>query len=241
MKIKWQSIGILKRNNIQFLCYEKDWNVIAPPVPAKKIIPQWFKDLPAKIDKKDKLENSTIRSCFPVLDALTTGWIIPLAADVEFITNSDATEVKTTSLFYRTLVETHNKKQVEGHPELPKQPFKFLNYWAIKLPKGYSMLFMPPLNRYEPRFECFSGMVDDTYMGQGALEFINFPFFFKQPNYTGIVRKGTPLVQCIPIKREKYSETVDKIQKADEELIEFTRRRRSTHNSIYRDELRQPK
>jgi hypothetical protein len=226
---------------IEFLCYENDYDVIAPPVPARKILPQWFKDLPPKMEGQNKLQNSTIKRCMPVLDALSAGWIIPLAADVEFVTNGDATEVQTKSLFYRTLVETHNKAQVAGHPESPKTPFKFLNYWAIKLPPGYSMLFMPPLNRYEPRFECFSGMVDDTYMGTGAMEFINFPFFFKQPNYTGIIKKGTPLVQCIPIKREPLSHEIKPLRPSDEELIEKTRRRYKTHESMYRDELRQPK
>jgi hypothetical protein len=231
----------LKHNNIEFLCYKQDYGVIAEPVPARKILPQWFKDLPPKIDRKDKIENSTIKRCMPVLDALTAGWIITLAADVEFITNGDATGVQTKSNFYRQMIDVHTNEQVAGHPELPKPPFKWRNYWAIKLPLGYSMLFMPPLNRYEPRFECFSGIVDDTYMGQGALEFINFPFFFKQTNYTGIIRKGTPLVQCIPIKRESIDHKVDILSQTDEELIEHTRRRRSTHDSMYRDELRQPK
>lgn len=233
--------AIRTKDDVEFICYEKDYGVIAEPVPARKILPQWFKDLPPKVDKKDKIENSTIKRCMPVLDAFSAGWIIPLAADVEFVTNSDATEVQTKSLFYRPMVETHSKIQVAGHPELPKTPFKFLNWWAVRIPKGYSMLFMPPLNRYEPRFECFSGMVDDTYMGQNGLEFINFPFFFKQPNYTGIIKKGTPLVQCILIKREIHNDDVRVMNKADDDLIEFTRRRRSTHESVYRDELRQPK
>lgn len=241
MLLKRLRTATLKRNSIEFRCYEQDYGVIAEPVPAIKILPDWFKKLPPRIDRKEKFENSTIKRCMPVLDALSAGWIIPLAADVEFITDSDATGVTTKSNFYRPMVQSHNKEQVAGHPDLPKTPFKFLNWWSIRIPKGFSMLFIPPLNRYEPRFECFSGMVDDTYMGQDALEFINFPFFFKQPNYTGILRKGTPLVQCIPIRRESYNETVDKLSKADEELIEFTRRRRSAHESLYRDELRQPK
>jgi len=231
----------LKRNNIQFLCDEKDYGVIAEPIPSRKILPQWFKDLPPKIDNKNKILNSTIKRCMPVLDAFSAGWIIPLAADVEFITGPNAIQVETKSRFHKTLIETHNQSQVAGHPEMPKTPFKFLNYWAIKLPPGYSMLFMPPLNRYEPRFECFSGIVDDTYMGQGALEYINFPFFFKQQNYTGIIKQGTPLVQCIPFKREPYNHTVGKLSKKDDDLISLTRRRHAAHESIYHDHLRQSK
>lgn len=235
-----------KTPEIEFLCYKEDVGVIAEPMPARKVLPDWFKNLPPKIDKLDKLNNSTIKRCMPFLDACNAGWIIPLAADVEVTTNADASEINFKWDFYRVMIEGHNPQQVAKHPELPKPPWKFLNYWAIKCPPDYSLLFVPPLNRYEPRFECISGMVDDTYMGTGALEFINFPFFFKQPNYTGIIRKGTPLVQVIPIKRDDVLTSskgvnIGQLEQSDLDLIDLTRRRRKAHESLYRDELRQVK
>lgn len=241
MMFKRLKTAILKRDSVEFYCYSEDHEVIPPPIPARKVLPEWFKNLSPKINNENKIQNSTIKRCMPVLDALNAGWIIPLAADVEFISNSDATEVTTKSRFHRTMVQDHSKAQVAGHPHLPKHPFKWLNWWAIKLPPGYSMLFVPPLNRYEPRFQCFSGIVDDTYMGQGALEFINFPFFFMQPNYTGIIKQGTPLVQAIPFKRENIDHIVGTLNPEDTKLIEHTRRRHQATESLYRDTLRQPK
>jgi len=119
---------------------------------------------------------------------------------------------------------------------------KFINFWYIKIPKDYSALFVPPLNRPDPRFQCISGMVDDTYMGNGDLEAINFPFFFNIPNYTGIIKAGTPLVQMILIKRDSVLESSRRIQvksatPKDIELVKRTRRRRSSHESYYRDNL----
>lgn len=235
---------LFKSEDVQFRCIREDVGVIPEPYPARKLMPEWFKNLPPKINNEQKLENSTIKRCMPFLDALNIGWIIPLAADVEFSKGPDG--IITKSHFARSMIQTHNRSQVAGHPMLPEQPWKWINHWAIKMPKGYSMLFVPPLNRYEPRFECISGLVDDTYMGQDAFEYINFPFFFKQKNYTGLIKAGTPLVQCIPIKRDGVLSSSNKISigelsKKDVELIEHTRRRRSSHESMYRDSLRQSK
>lgn len=234
-----------KEETVEFLCINEDVGVIPNPIPARKLLPDWFKNLPPKINGEQKLENSTIKRCSPFLDAMNLGWIIPLAADVEFSKDADG-NIVTKSMFARSMVQTHNHSQVAGHPMLPQQPWKWINHWAVKLPKGYSMIFQPPLNRYEPRFECLSGMVDDTYMGQGALEYVNFPFFFKQPDWTGIIKAGTPLVQCIPIKRDGVVSSSNKIHigslKTEHiNLIEHTRRRRSSQESLYRDKLRQPK
>jgi hypothetical protein len=232
-------------SEVQFRCLKDDVGVIPEPYPARKLMPDWFKNLAPKINNEQKLDNSTIKRCMPFLDALNLGWIIPLAADVEFSIDSTG-NIKTKSHFPRTMVETHSHAQVAGHPMLPSQPWKWINHWAIKMPKGYSMLFVPPLNRYESRFECISGVVDDTYMGVGALEYVNFPFFFKQPNYTGIIKAGTPLVQCIPFKRDGVVASSKKINissltATDIKLIELTRRRRTSSESLYRDQLRQPK
>jgi hypothetical protein len=89
-------------------------------------------------------------------------------------------------------------------------------------------------------------MVDDGYMGTDALEYINFPFYFNAPNYTGIIKAGTPLVQMILIKRDevlKQSRTAELkvLTEEDSELMNITRRRRRSHESMYRDKIWQRK
>lgn len=228
-------VSAIKTPQIEFLCMKEDYGVIPEPYPARKYLPQWFKDLPPKVDKKDKLENSTIKRCAPFLDAMVVGWIIPLAADVEIITNNDATGLDYKSSFYKPMIETHNLKQIEGNPHSPKPPMKFLNYWAIKVPEDYSILFVPPLNRPDFRFECISGLVDVD----GYFEFINFPFLFLEKGYTGILKAGTPLVQAIPIKRDTLLKeyNVREFNKKDYEEIEWTRKKRKSHESHYRDNI----
>jgi hypothetical protein len=235
--------SVISTPEIEFLCDKDDFGVIPEPFPARKLMPEWYKHLTPKIDNQNKLENSTIKRCAPFLDAMTLGWIIPLAADVEFITNDDVSGVNYKWSFYKTMVENHSKAQISTdthkHPSSPKPPMKFLNWWAIKVPKDYSVLFVPPLNRRDPRFECIAGMVDDGYMGTEALEYINFPFIFNEPNYTGIIRAGTPLVQVIPIKRETMIKKSKSriLNDKDIEQMQKTRRMRKSHESFYRDKL----
>lgn len=225
--------SVIRTREIEFLCHPEDEGVIPVPYPARKLMPEWFKNLPQKVQKQDKMENSTIKRCAPFLDAMTVGWIIPLAADVEFTTNEDGTGVSYKWSFYRPMVENHTAEQVAGHPELPKPPMKFLNYWLIKVPPGTSLLFTPPLNRADPRFECISGLVDvDNYF-----EFINFPFFFRKSGFTGIVKQGTPLVQVIPLHRPTLLNRSNTrvITPDDQARLEKTRRQRAAHESLYRD------
>jgi len=69
---------------IEFLCAPEDLGVIAEPVPAREALPEWFKRL-APVDKQrlSTTDNAlTIKRCMPFLDALMTGWILPLAATV---------------------------------------------------------------------------------------------------------------------------------------------------------------
>lgn len=73
------------------------------PAPAKKFIPQWYKDQPRYAgdpqgvnkllneDKTDFKQSHTVKQCIPVLDALTIGYIIPHVTDVMFYKSIDKT------------------------------------------------------------------------------------------------------------------------------------------------------
>jgi hypothetical protein len=239
---------------IEFLCAEEDWDVIPKPYRAGKLTPEWFKKLPGKINGIDKLTNSTIKRCAPFLDAMTAGWIIPLAADIEIVTSNGVDEwqnpipadrgpglggVNFKHNFHKPMIESHTQEQISTpeapNPNNPKPPMKFLNHWLIKAKPGWSVLFMPPLNRPDERFECISAIVDCD----GYFEFINFPFFFHKPNWTGIIEAGTPLVQVIPFKRSKLprNAVVRKMDPEDHKRLNLTRRRRNSHESFYRDHV----
>jgi hypothetical protein len=228
-----------KHNQIRFSCMEEDWDIIPKPYPSKKFIPDWFKALPMRINNEEKLNGSTVKRCVPFLDAMTIGYIIPLAADIQFTTNDDASGLEYFSKFYKDIVGTHGKNQITServpNPKENLPPMKFINYWKIKTPPGWSTLFIPPINREDSRFTCIGGLVDtDVYDN-----FINFPFFFNQPNFTGILESGTPLVQAISIKRDSLltNNIVEVFSKKDYVELEKTQKQLKTHESHYRDNL----
>lgn len=232
--------SIFKTKEIEFLCAEEDYGVIPAPFPARKEIPDWFKALPPKLGNKG-FDTSTVKRCTPFLDALCVGYIIPLAADVEFVSNEDASGIDFKWKFHKPMVETHNSEQITTekapHPSMPKPPMKFLNYWMIKTPPEYSLLFVPPLNRHEDRFTIFSGLVDAPYPSH---EYINFPFTFDKAQYAGIVPAGTPLAQVIPIRKDMLLPRYTARPFTAEDIVNTQRTRtlRSmVHESLYRDNI----
>ena len=196
------------------------------PIPTKLNIPEWFKKL------EHNFSNKTIKGCMPFLDSLTAGYILKMPQDFSVRHNVDSKSEKGENykdsfqafglhdmshvLVAKTVnlnsgFDTHSIKQVEGSPFLKKNknlPFyKILNPWKIKTPKGYSCLFVPPLNNSDDRFSIISGIVDtDTFPNE-----INFPIIIngdKYPILETTITKGTPYVQVIPFKRESWKMTI---------------------------------
>lgn len=185
---------------IAFTCAPEDAGVIAPPVPAKSYLPDWFRKLPAADPEAQGLEDTglTVKRCLPFLDAMTTGWVIPLAATVRLRISEGGAQVDAAWDFDRTLVSNHAMHQVRGNPMGHRPPCKFHNFWTISTPPGWSCLFVDPLNRPNGVFQIAAGVVDtDTYRSP-----IHFPFFATGPDGLHVIEKGSPIVQVIPFRRD---------------------------------------
>lgn len=226
---------------IEFRCAPEDKGVIAEPVPAKNVLPEWFRRLPA-VDKEHLSASNnalTIKRCMPFLDALQTGWILPLAATVRLEVRDGGQTVNAGWEFDKVMVSNHHAFQVTGNPLAPRPPCKFHNHWTIRTPPGWSCLFVPPLNRPEPVFECLAGVVDtDTYPTH-----IHFPFFATMEEGVHTIAKGTPLVQVIPFRRDHAA--LEGLVEAErpEDTEERTRGLRATEaaDGWYRKEARAPR
>lgn len=222
---------------LEFLTFDQYLGNIPAPYPARKLIPDWYKALEKRMHPG--LDSGTLKRCPPFLDAMVTGWIIPLAADVELKANEDASGVSYSWQFDRPMIENHSPDQVSNSkspaPHKDQPPMKWMNQWAIKCPPGYSLLFMPPLNRPDPRFTVFSGLVD----ADGYFDFINFPFVWNEPNFHGIIPAGTPLVQVIPVKRSTLfrDHEIRAFSAKDLKHMEAVRTKRRSRISFYRDEI----
>ncbi len=179
------------------------------PQPASKFIPEWYKNMESYIGGEKKPGGganktvSTIKKCLPVFDAITSGYIITLPADV-YVSIKDGIQYFEWSNF--GLVEFHPVVQAPEHPARNEHAYpKWMNPWGVKTPNGYSTLFVQPFHRPSV-FTILPGVVDtDTYSAP-----VNFPFVINDPKFEGMIPKGTPIVQCIPIKRESWNTKIGK-------------------------------
>lgn len=214
---------------IRFLCEPGDAGVIAPPVPAKAYLPDWFRKLPAVDEGRISTTDTglTIKRCMPFLDAMNTGWIIPLPATVRLDIRDGGRSVEAGWDFDRTLVSFHGTHQVRGNPWGERAACKFHNFWSIVTPPGWSCLFLDPLNRPNGLFEVLAGVVDtDTYRAP-----VHFPFFPTAQDGLHVIEKGSPMVQVIPFRRDSAELPAEiRAERPDEaaERSTVTRNTRST-------------
>ena len=174
-------------------------NIWPNPKPASHFIPKEYKELERFTDKN--LHQPTVKTCIPFLDSLTMGYIIPFDQDYLVDPVEDDFSVTPASKEQDDF-GFHNQTQLpkEWKKTTGSNAGKFHNKWLIKTPPGYSCLFVKPMNRLEPRFEIISGCVDtDTY-----INVINFPFILHKRDEQFLIKKGEPMVQVIPFKRESY-------------------------------------
>jgi len=185
---------------ITFCAINKDMLEVWPhPKPASYFIPKEYKKL--ERFKDNNMYNATVKTCIPFLDSLTAGYIIPF--DQDYLVDPVETDFSVSPANKEQHdFGFHNQSQLpeEWHKTTGDNAGKFHNKWLIKTPPGYSCLFIKPMNRLEPRFEIISGIVDtDNYINT-----INFPFILHKRNEQFLIKKGEPMVQVIPFKRESW-------------------------------------
>ena len=193
---------------------------IFPPEPIKKYIPEWYKKLPGHIPFKDPHDivnlgaKKDVKRCVPVLDYMTSGYVIRAQCDIVLTRDLDPKD-KTCERIrsYAHMQEKFGLELIGGHGNsqfpievrgVKKQTLKFNNYYHIKTPPGYSCMFYQPFYLLESCFTVLPGIVDTDK----HTECINFPFFLQdQPDeeFRIDIKAGDPLVCVLPYKRDNWS------------------------------------
>lgn len=233
--------SFFKKRSIEFYCDTPFEGVAPEPFPANKKMPDWYKQIPPFLSKREPNGGKvkTSKKCLPLIDAMSVGYIIPLAGDQYVKTNHDASivHIGPTSREFPPLVERHMVEQVGGKTNLFKtEPIKFINPWIIRTPPGWSTLFIPCLNFFEDRFLCLSGLVDtDKYVKE-----INFPGIWLKGDYDDILPAGTPLVTAIPVKRTDLSHNyiIRTMLDNDKKEKNLITKKQESRGSVYTNELR---
>lgn len=172
------------------------------PVPATKVLPDWYKNTPDYVDGerliKDGQTPHTIKKCIPVFDAMTAGYILKTYVDVQ-VTQRDGLP------YYEWpnhgAITFHPVRQAPEHPSRNDAPYpKWSNPWSISTPRGWSSLILPPMHNPNGVFSILPGLVDtDTYTAP-----INFPFTLDDVSWEGLIPAGTPMAQIVPINRKSW-------------------------------------
>jgi hypothetical protein len=184
----------------------RDLTGLPEPKPGYAMWPQWFKKLDQRLPQEsDEFLKLTVKACAPFADAMSAGYVMRLPAAVRVDHNLTTGEINFNWSSGRplTVVEAaHSLDQVEGS-EL-KFPFKWLNYFALQLPEGWSALYTHPINRHDLPFRTLTGLVDDPYRSP-----VSFPFEWIGTEEEIFLDAGTPIAQVIPIQRVAWRAEVD--------------------------------
>ena len=116
----------------------------------------------------------------------------------------------------RAPIGIHTPEQASGSPLAETGGFvvKFMNFWALEAPPGWSILFTHPFGSPTTPFRTLTGLVAcDRYMDG----YVHFPAIWTEPDYSGVIAAGTPIAQALPVKRDSVAltvETMDERQQA---------------------------
>ncbi len=180
--------------------------VLPKPVLAAEALPGWLREMPSEVESAtlggERVR--TLKHCPPLIDALSLGLLVPLAADLT-VTGGEIEwdwdpPIVPDQLMSRAPVGLHVPEQAAGSPLPVGEGFvvKFMNFWTLQAPEGWSLLFTHPLNREDLPFRTLAGVVQCDRFADGL---VHFPALWTDPGFEGVLPAGTPVAQAIPVPR----------------------------------------
>jgi hypothetical protein len=199
---------------------EKSELLIECPTPSYKSIPEWYKKQKlfsnGENDYFKAFKKSTIiktfKLCTPLVDSMTAGYMITLPADIIITNASDSGYTPIVNWTVSWEVLDVQSTDVLGSYPVPEgfypQLFRWHPKWIIKTPSKYSLWITHPSHRNDLPFLTINSFVDTDKHPNALL----FPFFIKK-GFEGVIEKGTPIVQIIPVKRDSWTTKIKKFSK----------------------------
>lgn len=230
---------------LTFRCPTELDGLIPRPIPAVLGLPDWYKALPQNsFNATLGAETETLKKCPPFIDAMTYGFLIPLTMDLkvengEFSWSFDPPKGYDSEL-PRSPISFHDPGQVAATPFSEPDRFiiKFNNFWIIEAPPGYSLLFTHPINRPELPFTTLTGLVDCDTFNHAP---VHFPARWRDASFNGVLPKGTPVAQCVPVKRESWTGQFEGLSAEGTARFAQMRQTLARQANVYRREFRATK
>ncbi|MEO8930470.1 MAG: hypothetical protein ABI326_13390 [Caldimonas sp.] len=181
-------------------------DLLPRPVPAKAALPDWLRQMAPRVPSSvHGRAIRTVKQCPPFVDAMAHGFMVLLPCDVHVAAGQFgwdwALPALTLSGHPHAPLSFHVPEQVAGSPLAhgTQSAIKFNSFWTIELEAGWSLMAVHPVNRDDLPFRLVTGLVDaDRFHEVG----INFPAVWVDPDFSGILPRGTPIAQCYPVPRE---------------------------------------
>ncbi|MBR9765931.1 MAG: hypothetical protein GYB53_21035 [Rhodobacteraceae bacterium] len=217
--------------------------LLPKPVPARRALPDWLREMPSEAASEvlDGAMVRTVKHCPPFLDALGLGVMIPLACDLLFEAGAVSWDwdmpALPDTLISRAPIGVHVPEQASGAPwQLAvNSVLKFMNFWTLEVPPGWSLLFTHPMNREELPFRTLSGVVDCDLFRDG---YVHFPALWTERDFTGTLPAGTPVAQVIPIPAELPALEVEAMSEAQVAANRDIQDELGTEAGVYRRRYR---
>jgi hypothetical protein len=201
------------------------------PVPARKVLPDWFKQMSPAIDLppgKSRFPfglsralrlsnvNATIRRCPGVISYLSEGYLIPLWSD--FLVQIRGEQVYCVGSNELAHASPHSKQMQYTTMPLPEgyleDSVKFTNPWKVRTAPGWSVLLSQPFYHFEQRFTAVPGVVDsDVY------HHIHVNTFFRKGDTDHQLKMGMPFVHVMPFERQALDYDVRVMTDADRKCM----------------------
>ena len=188
--------------------YEPSINYIEHSLlPARNFVPEWYKKIPinktGKIYDNEKGFTKTVKTCVPFLDAFTSGYMITTTYDLYVKNNNGVPYLVCMDGIPEEQLPTW-RKNLSDENIVPTGCYPYEYTWnyciSYTVPAGYSFLATHPFNRHDLPFITLTGIVDGGFVMQHNG---SFPFFIKK-DFEGIIPQGTPIIQIVPFRQEKW-------------------------------------
>lgn len=219
-------------STIEFSILEPFSNIDFMPVPAKKSIPSWLKNLAAET----RQGAPTAKKCPPFVDVFSLGYTIPAWQEFSLLPNdgfynfkAGITHIHSPYENPRPICSYQFPEQYANTPLEGYQVIKIQTPWIIKTPPNISLLVVPPFGSDNLEIEAIPAVIDSDHYHT------NFGFTCKvkyDPTRSITIAPGTPLAQIIPFERKSWNMTVTETSML--EHSKFTNKLKSYIMSGYR-------
>jgi hypothetical protein len=215
------------------------------PVPARRALPPWLKSMAASAPSADLGGRiRTVKHCPPFIDAMGCGFLLPLVTNVRVSAGrfdwSWDPGVSSFGRYLRSPLSFHFAEQLEGVPfgRPDEAVIKFTNYWTIETEPGWSLLVTHPFNREDLPFRTLAGLVDTDRYRAGCIQ---FPALWTDPDFEGVLARGTPVAQCVPVPRRGIELELGTLEGEEAEAFLEVQEAVNTEPGTYRRRFRAPK